>query len=151
MNSFTANLVTCAACTFRARGCAGPCPCTVDGVDSMLHAAAGVCVHPDGPRYGTAERPADWPPAQRMATPQSVRSKSPEPPAIAERRRICAACDNNVADARGHRVCRLVEAKRPGMAYIDNGVLRPDVACPAGKWGMIEGPSRAARSTTEGA
>jgi hypothetical protein len=59
--SFHVNIIVCKGCDHRQRPCAGPCPCKIDGVDSIAHAKADYCPHPDGPRFGTSTKPASWP------------------------------------------------------------------------------------------
>ena len=50
----------CLTCDRRRRPCQGACPCLVDGRDITVHALADYCPHPDGPRFGSAAKPADW-------------------------------------------------------------------------------------------
>jgi hypothetical protein len=51
----------CHKCLLMTRPCGGACPCKVDGVDIAQHVEAGYCGHPEGPRFGTADWPKEWP------------------------------------------------------------------------------------------
>jgi hypothetical protein len=73
-------IAICHRCPFSAKGCAGPCPCTIDGRDIIDHANAGNCPEdfynhppeidiPDPPEPAPlpAPHPHPWPWAIRVA------------------------------------------------------------------------------------
>ena len=62
----------------------------------------------------------------------------PQPmPAMERRRVICDACKNNLDD-----ICEVVELQHPGRSCISEGILRPELRCPNGRWEAILPPTQ---------
>ena len=73
------NLSICHRCPHRQRTCAGPCPCTVDGIDIRIHAQKGDCPkgyfdHPEAmPKPTPRDVPAPIQPIPREQWPLAAR------------------------------------------------------------------------------
>ena len=89
--------------------CMGACPCTVDDRDIIAHAKAGYCPHPDGPKYGAADKPDGW-----DALPIAVAGEPPPPPEPFPREkwpwsvRIIARLKQNGEQGIGDTLARLI-------------------------------------------
>lgn len=72
---------------------------------------------------------------RKQPKPVRLSATAPLSPQAEERKELCIRCDKN-----NEGVCELIEAKYPGRAIISNGIRRPELNCPLGKWTVSPHP-----------
>ena len=79
LTTLESNRVACVRCDRRGPGGGGPCACTVDAVDIIVHTEADYCPHPAGPRYGGGDKPAGWDELPKAGDPGAPQGQRPIP------------------------------------------------------------------------